>query len=252
APVTTEPPKPAAPSRVELIDQLAGKIRRDAEGRDDLRQYLAEAALSVLDPSRRLDEQDLQKLSPADRRLVGSYQEAFRQLALNLEDDRGQQRRQLQEAARRLAEEIAPAPGLRIGKSQLCTQVRGFGVFKKFASNSFLAGRRQPVIVYTELENFTSRVDSKDEHVVRLTQEIVLYNESDGLAVWRIKPSQIIDRSHTRRRDFFVVNKTYLPERLTVGKYRLKVTMTDTQDQSVDEATIPIRIVADAALVNGK
>ena len=42
-----------------------------------------------------------------------------------------------------------------------------------------------------------------------------------------------------------------LPARLSVGKYLLKIRITDQHGGSLDEATMPIQIVADQALVSG-
>ena len=76
----------------------------------------------------------------------------------------------------------------------------------------------------------------------------MLYNDSDGLPVWRQKPVSIKDESRNARRDFFVVQIIQLSSRLTVGKYDMKITITDELGEQVDETSIPIEIVADPSL----
>ena len=154
-------------------------------------------------------------------------------------------------AAEELHEQVQQAQPLRIRNARLCKRVNGYGVFEPFDDHAFLAGRENPVIVYAELENFATKATAQGRHVVRLKQQIVLYNESDGLAVWRVRPTDIVDRSRNRRRDFFVVQIIHLPDKLTVGKYMLKVTITDRVGEEVDEATIPLRILADDSARGG-
>ena len=60
---------------------------------------------------------------------------------------------------------------------------------------------------------------------------------------------QIVDRSRNRRRDFFEVQLIKLPPQLSVGKYWLKVRVTDLHGNYIDETSLPIKIVADQALV---
>ena len=93
------------------------------------------------------------------------------------------------------------------------------------------------------------RRSDEGQREVRLTQELILYKESDGLAVWRHEPTQIVDVSRNRRRDFYVVQMITLPARLSEGRYRLKVRLTDQHGDSVDETTLRVQIVADSGLL---
>lgn len=140
---------------------------------------------------------------------------------------------------------------LRIRSVRLCQRVRGFGNYDEVDAAKLLAGREHRMIVYVELDNYRS-VDHADGYEVKLAQELELFNESDGLAVWRQEPVQIVDHCRNIRRDFFVVQLIKLPARLSVGKYRLKVRVTDQHGGSVDETTMPIAVVADQSLVRGE
>lgn len=237
------PPEPEPMTRQEMLAELVK--RTDLEADRSLRPWLARAALSVLDPTHELSEAELKRLSPEHRTTVVAYQRTLAQLGRTLGKDPAADARALRRAAHELADQLDQQQPLTIRNLKLCKSVKGFGVYQTFARNVFLARREHPVIVYAELDHFAHRTESDGRHAVELTQEIVLYNESDGLPVWRQKPTPIVDRSYNVREDFFVVQVVRLSPRLTVGKYRLKVTLTDEIGQTVDEAAIPIRIVAD-------
>ena len=127
---------------------------------------------------------------------------------------------------------------VRIVAVQLCRSVQSFGVYEPFATANFLGGQTNRAIVYLELDHFETQPVGND-HEVRLKQELILYNESDGLAVWKADPVQVVDVSRNRRRDFYVVQMMSLPARLAPGKYRLKIRITDEHGESVDETTTP-------------
>jgi len=242
---------PARLTREELLERLAERLAaRGGGGAGSLRPYLERAALAALDPRLELTEPDLARLSPASKRVVLAYQRAFTEMGQTLGDSASADRASLASLAEMLGEQLRADEPLRIRKLKLCRKVNGYGIYEPFERKAFLAGREHPAIVYVELEHFRTKRQSDGKHRVQLKQEIVLYNESDGLAVWRQRPVSIVDESRNERRDFFVVQIIRLSDRLTVGKYLLKVTVTDEIGRSVDEATLPLRIVTDEALVN--
>ncbi len=241
--------RPAELTAIELTRNLSERLKHDSHV-GQLRPYLARAALTLADPHRELTESDVPELPPEDRKLVLAYQRAFSELARTLNGDATQNRQQLLMAVEELNEQVGSNRQMSIRTAKLCTKVSGYGVYTTFEKNTFVAGREQPIIVYAEIDRFGAKLDEEGQNVVQLTQQIVLYNESDGLAVWKVKPTEIVDRSRNRRRDFFVVQIVNLPARLTVGKYNLKLTLTDNVSQTVDEATIPIQIVADSDLAS--
>lgn len=227
----------------QLVEALADRL--SAGRRDSLRPWLAEAALSLADPRRELTDRDLGMLATEDRQLVLAYQRMFTQLGRSLGRDAEADRAELALAAEELLEQLAAERHLSIRTAKLCTRVNGYGIYDEFESTRFVAGRERPAIVYIELDDYETERDGDGQHVVRLRQEIVLYNASDGLAVWRVNPTEIVDRSRNQRRDFFLVQVVRLPATLNVGRYLLKVTITDEVGQAVDEKTIPIEFVAD-------
>lgn len=229
-------------SAEELVSALADRLAE--RGSNGLRPWLARAALTIAEPQRELTDADLGTLNSDDRKLVLAYQRMFTQLGRSLGRDAEADRHELQVAAEELMDQLRAERGLSIRKAELCTRVDGYGIYDPFESTTFVAGRQRSAIVYIELDDFqTEHEDGR--HVARLRQEIVLYNASDGLAVWRVQPTDIVDKSRNQRRDFFLVQVVKLPATLNVGKYLLKVTITDEVGEAVDESTIPIEFVAD-------
>lgn len=240
-------PQPAPPMDTQaLVDALRRRLAdADESGNAGLRPYLARAALSAIDPAHGLTEADLAALSTDQRRLVLAYQRVFSQMGRGLGRDVRADRQLLEDLAMELADQAAAAQPLTIRNVKLCRRVTGFGQYQAFDRSVFLARRSHPVIVYAELDHYQTDVESDGRRVARLTQELTLYNDADGLPVWRQRPVEIVDRSFNRRRDFFIVQVVNLSDRLTVGKYLLKVTITDQIGNAVDEASVPIQIVAD-------
>lgn len=246
ASVPAPPAPPKRLTRAQLLDRLAGRLDPGRGEPASLRPWLAKAALSIVDPTRELSGAELEQLDPRHRPIVAAYQRAFARLGRTLGEGESADHALLEDAAVELADQTRGEMPLTIRNVKLCKRVKGFGVYETFERNVFLARRESPVIVYAELDHFDHRTEADGRYAVELTQEIVLYNESDGLPVWRQKPTRIIDRSYNIRRDFFVVQVVRLSPRLTVGKYRLKVTITDEIGRTIDEASVPLRIVADA------
>lgn len=143
---------------------------------------------------------------------------------------------------------------LTIARAALCTRVEGFGRYDPFPRDVFLAGRRLRMLVYTEIDGFHAEAASMSGGdpgwQVELSQELLLYHDADGTLAWQQPPRTSQYRARTRPRDYFVVNQVTLPANLTIGSYHLKVVMTDRATGAVDEAILPIQVVADAKLAN--
>ncbi|MDB5291177.1 MAG: hypothetical protein JWL69_2418 [Phycisphaerales bacterium] len=145
-----------------------------------------------------------------------------------------------------LSDRLRTQAELTIPTVALCREVKGFGVYDPIEPARFEAGREQRAIVYCEVENFSSQLDPQKRWETKLTQEIVLYTEQNGLEVWRDKVAvgPIFDYSRNRRHDFFIRKPIRLPAQLTIGRYLMKVTVVDQQVNRVAENSVPIQIVA--------
>jgi hypothetical protein len=155
-------------------------------------------------------------------------------------------------AADAFSDRLANEQPLTITDAQLCARVEGFGRYRPLPTR-LLAGRAHPGIIYTEVDHFGTRAgagpDGEPGHNVELSQELALYHDADGLLAWRRPEQAVTDFSRNRRQDFFIVQRIDLPQTLTVGMYRLKVTVHDRVTGETAETIIPIEVVADAALI---
>jgi hypothetical protein len=228
--------------RRELVRRLRLSEQRP------MRKGVAAVGLSLLANQSELNSDLLRELDLAKRKQLRRFHKVTRQLAADLLSGPGRlSRRGVMGRVRKLFNERP----VTIQKLDLCRSVKGYGVYQPFDDHRFLAGQAHKVIVYVELDHFKT-VERESRYEVKLKQKIMLFNASDGLVVWVRDPITIKDRSHNQRHDFFTVQLITLPERLTVGEYRLKVRIMDQHGGSVDETTVPMELVADRALAEGR
>jgi hypothetical protein len=250
APPALKPAEPAAPTaaaaahldRHALIQLVKDRIKESND--PGAAKALSYAGLALADPQFRLDDAALADLSPSQRYLARQLHELFSVVGRQVADGQALDRQALADRVNALTGEQPIA----IRAAKLCERVRGFGVYEELPTTTLLAGREHPMVIYVEVDQFKV-TQAGGTHQVKLAQELVLYNESDGLAVWRLPEEQITDESRNRRRDFYIVHPTRLPARLTVGKYVLKIRVRDLQGATRDEVGIPLQVVADPALV---
>jgi hypothetical protein len=245
-PATQPAHKPLAKQpREALVDELT---RRIATGSDrPMRQAIAAVGLGLANNQPEPASALTRGLTATQQKQIERFYSLNKTLAANLLDGSGTlHRRQVDKQVQKL---FPPQP-LTIKKVDLCKSVEGFGVYTPFEDHQFLSERSQKMIVYVELDHFNPK-KLEDRFEVKLKQEVVLFNEADGLAVWSHEPVTIVDRSRNERQDFFTVQLITLPKRLSVGKFRLKVRVTDVHGDSVDETTLPLQRVADPAIAQG-
>lgn len=151
--------------------------------------------------------------------------------------------------AQKLKELLVPNPELKIARAEMCTRVGGFGDFDRFDKNVFLAGSGQKTIIYAEIQDFTSNLNSKNEWVTDLSVELVIYSEIDGVPVWKQAWQPSPDVSKNRRKDFFLTQIITLSKSLSVGAYTLKVRVRDEKADAISEHSIRFQMLADPAMV---
>jgi len=245
--------QPEEERRDRLVADLAATLRAEADRAElPLREYTALAALEMLRPGVASDPASIPSLTPREVELLGAWRDLFRRADVELRRADGGLGA-LTTAVGELAQRMSEWETLQITSAELCTKVEGFGQYTPLPHGRMLAGRRNRVIVYVEVDHFTHQASSGEAgepgYLVELSQELSLYHDADGLLAWRQPRQRIRDFSRNQRRDFFVVQLIDLPETLTVGKYRLKVTMRDEATGAVAEEILPIEVVGDAALV---
>jgi hypothetical protein len=147
---------------------------------------------------------------------------------------------------------------LQLPRVALCSRVDGFGRFRPMASNVFVAGRPVRMIVYVEVAGFRIReaksgdplvasAPASEQHTVDLSQSLRLYTDSDGTLVWQRPAQRAIETSLSKRRDFYLLQVIELPATLSVGRFNLKIVVSDATSGEQAEAVLPIVLVAEPA-----
>jgi hypothetical protein len=186
---------------------------------------------------------ELSTLPPEDQELIAAMLDGLSNFRSAVRADNNMLLSRKVRPLLQMSERLRSQADLHIPTLALCTRVDGFGVYEPIEPPRFVAGREQPAIIYTELQNFASTLNEQRRWQTRLKQQAVLYTE-EGLNVWQDQSHEILDLSRNRRHDFFTVRLVRLPAALSVGRYVLKVTVIDQQANRVAEASLPIQVVA--------
>lgn len=142
---------------------------------------------------------------------------------------------QLREATKYLA---ASTDTLEVRSLAFCTEIEAYGQIKEFPRSRFKPG--QQVILYCEIENFTSQ-RSGDGFETHLEGSYSVYNEDDQKVFSQVLPAdKQVSRNYLR--DYFIAYQMYLPKQLTDGRYRLELTMEDVEGKKYGQASLPFEI----------
>ncbi|CAN5466683.1 hypothetical protein BH10PLA1_BH10PLA1_08790 [soil metagenome] len=229
------------PDTDQLMQQLSGKVKSNPR---DVSAQLDFQLLQFLRGEQVPQMKTLGGLQSEDREVLTALLDGLSNFRSNVRNDGNQMLGQKIRPLVEMAERLRGQADLARPTAALCTRVDGYGVYDPIDPAHFSAGREHPVIVYCEVENFSSQLNDKKQWETRLSNEAVLYTET-GMAAWTEKSKSVIDLSRNRRHDFFIINTTKLPSTLVIGRYILKISVTDQQSNRVAETTIPIQITAD-------
>ncbi len=244
-------PAPLPRSREELVDALVQQLA--AETGAALPRAVVAAGLSLSGTEGELDPRLVSGLKPLDREAVERVRDLL--IRLHAVADTPGTRFDRKTVDTAVAEAFGRQP-VSIAHAELCRSVAGYGVYEPMKegedADRFLAGQVNRAILYIEVEDFVPLKLEGEQREVRLSQELILYKEHDGLAVWQDGPTEVVDVSRNHRRDFFLVHMIELPARLGPGRYRLKARVTDPHGDTVDETTLRLLMVADRELLRGE
>lgn len=245
-------PEPTRQQRVErLTAELAARLREQADaGERPLHALAALAALELIQPGVYDQPGAAALLTSRERDALSLWRDMLRYAGRSLGENDSSNA--LLRSVRVASEQARDFATLELTKVALCARVDGFGQYVELDSTKMLAGQTHRVGLYVEVDGFGTRAASDDEgrpaHRVELTRELSLYHDADGLLAWRRPAVDITDSSLNRRRDFFFSEVIELPRTLSVGSYRLKVSVTDRVTGAVAESILPIDVVADPRL----
>lgn len=199
-----------------------------------------------------------QRLSPPEQQLVTVLTPLVEALSTG---DRADAPARIARALDQAALDLAAVLPVRIHHAALATDIYGYAAYRPFSANRFLAGRTNRVLVYTEPAQFQTRPAAEPQstgdtaahpgsHEVVLGLELRLFNEAGSMLAWRRPEERVVIRSDRPRREAYLGTLVEWPATLTVGRYQLKIILTDHADGSADERVIPIEIVADPRLAS--
>jgi hypothetical protein len=236
-------------NRIEqlMIDLSSELYRQSSYTNMPLRELITIAAMSIVKPDRELTAEAIPGLTDREREILVYFQGFFQKLGEDLDGQRDAED-VAREAVASLRTALVETPQMTLATSTLCYRIEGFGAFDEFDRYSFLAHDGQQVIVYLEVEGFTSELNAKSEWVTELSQQLTIYSDHDGIPVWRADWQPAVDVTRNQRQDFFTVQVVTLPKQLSVGKYQLKIRMRDEKSGAEAEGAIEFEMVADSKL----
>jgi hypothetical protein len=247
-PSAADPPQAAAqdsfPASSRAGDELEHRLRRQVrEYPRDIAGHLEYQLLQFLHGEPVPQMSAITSLPAEDRELLAALLDGLSNFRSAVRSDNNMLLSRKIRPLVQMTDRLRSQADLHIPTMVLCSRVDGFGVYEPIEPPRFMAGREHPVIVYCEVQNFTSQLDDDQRWETKLSQEAVLYTET-GMQVWQDQAHTVRDRSRNRRRDFFVVKLVRLPANLTIGQYVLKVTIIDQHGGQVAEASVPVQVVA--------
>ncbi|QDU74322.1 hypothetical protein Pan97_13290 [Bremerella volcania] len=139
---------------------------------------------------------------------------------------------------RRAMSHLEAASPLELRNLEFIQSVDSFGQFKPFPSHDFQP--KQEVLLYVEIENFTSR-DNGGKFETTLQSNYEIYDQSGRRIDARQFP-EVKDSCRVRRRDFYVPYRLYMPENIPSGTYRLELTVRDSAADKFGQSSIEFRI----------
>ena len=236
----------------QLLVELSREAYHHATYSDvPLRQLLVIVAQAIISPDRQLQVDAIPGLTDREREVLSAMQAFYTDVGERLL--KAGDPEVLVTALAELKKELAKEPQLRLSHAALSSRVSGFGAYDEFKKNKagryvFLAHSRQQAVVYVEIEEFQSELNTNSEWVTELSQQLVIFSDRDGIPVWRQSWRPVVDVTKNRRHDFFVVQVITLPDKLSVGRYQFKISVRDERSGAEAEATLEMDMVADPSL----
>lgn len=239
----TRPASPASADDSDTASLHRALAQRIAEDPNDTTAHLDYQLLRYIEGKQVPDLGTLASLPREDQEIVTAVLDSLSNFRSNIRADSNLLLSRKVKPLMDLGDRLRAQADLEIPTLLLARRVDGFGVYEPI-EHRFVAGRDRDVIVYCEVANFMSQLTEQQQWETRLTEEVVLYTDTDGLPILRDKPTIVPDLSRNRRHDFFIVRRLRLPANIPVGRYWLKVTVVDQLASRVAEASIPITFVA--------
>ena len=130
---------------------------------------------------------------------------------------------------RTAATKLSAAAKLTLRNVNFCHRVDSFGNAVPFERDEFTPN--QPVLIYAEVENFTSEQNPRDGRFLTQTRSTVQIFEAGGERLIETLPLDepiTADTCDRHRQDYFLVYDLKIPARIGLGPHVMKLTVEDT------------------------
>ncbi len=236
----------------DKLKQLIVNLRRELyqqsiDSNQPLKELIPLAAMALVDPELDLKPEYLRQLTDEEKVLLEELQAFFADMGGSL-DDSNEAPDVIGDAVLNLHTAIAKKPSLDLPVTALCWRVGGFGDYDCFDRYAWVAHTEQRVILYMEIDRFTSELNKNEQWVTELSQQLEIIADRDGIPVWSEPWQKAPDVSNQKRKDFFTTQILTLPQALSVGKYQLKIRVRDEKSGAEHDASIEFEMVADSKL----
>ena len=118
------------------------------------------------------------------------------------------------------------------------TEIQSYGSYKPFDKYEFVPGQR--VLLYAEVENFTSSETARGFHTVTRSSYQIFDSSGRRIDEHEFSPSE--EYCRRPRRDFFIGYEFCLPERIYPGKHVLQLTVADLNSQKIGQTVIEFTV----------
>lgn len=129
---------------------------------------------------------------------------------------------------RSAVEKLKPESRLQLRNATFCHKINSFGNYERFDRDEFEPG--QAVLVYSEVQNFASEIDSEGFYETRLRSTIEIHRAGRGPESGLVHERDYAatrDTCRNLRQDYFHSYRLDLPSTLTPGPYTLKLLVED-------------------------
>jgi len=221
------------------IGVLEAEASQAPKTQDDIAQWAQLKMLYLLAGRREAAMQPLPAVDPATQEF---WTKELYGLATWLDAQRNpdapsrvaEAKRMLDEALCRLGES---AP-LVVRNLAFCTEVLSYGCAKQFKSNEFAP--EQELLLYAEVENFTSEPTPKGFHTALQSSYQIFDSRGQRVAEHDFAVTE--EYCQNSRRDFFIGYHLRLPKRIYPGKHTLQLTIADVKSKKVGQSSIELSI----------
>jgi hypothetical protein len=133
---------------------------------------------------------------------------------------------------------------LKLRNTTFCHRIVSFGNYDRFKEDRFTTG--QPVLLYSEVENFTSRSSSSNAgYRTELRSAIEIYRANDlqqPAATVPLPVDSTEDFCRAQRRDYFHSYEFSIPANLEPGQYTLVLRIVDQQSRKVATSRVNFEV----------